>query len=75
LSGGDLLSEDDPGRHTAALRAFEFVDRKVAASWMLVDMSQLYRLAASRAGIIHKQVKRHGASFCGLGGGCARTHP
>jgi hypothetical protein len=70
-----MLPEDDSGRHTGALRAFEFVDRKVTASWMLFDMSQLYRLAASRAGIIHKQVKRHGASLCGLGGGCARTHP
>ena len=75
MSGGDdLLSEDDFGLHTAALRAFKFVDRKVAASGMSFDTSELYWLAASRAGIIHEQVKRHVASLCGLGGGCARTH-
>ena len=27
---------------------------------MLLDNGELYRLAASRAGIIHKKVKRHG---------------
>jgi hypothetical protein len=61
LSGGDyLLSEDDFGLHTAALSAFKFVDRKIAARRMLFDASELYRLAASRAGIIHAQIKRHG---------------
>jgi hypothetical protein len=76
LSGGDyLLSEDDFGLHTAALRAFKFVDRKIVASGMLFDASELYRLAASSAGIIHEKVKRHGASLRGLGGGCVRTHP
>jgi hypothetical protein len=62
-SGGDyLLSEEDFGLYTPTVRAFILVDRKVATSWMLLDTSKLYWLAASRAGIIQKQVKRHGGS-------------
>jgi hypothetical protein len=55
-----LLPEQDFGLHTSAVRAFEFVDGKVAARRMLLDHGELYRLAASRAGIIHEKVKRHG---------------
>jgi hypothetical protein len=59
-SGGDgLLSEKDFAFHNPAVSAFKFVHRKIAASWMLLDDSALYRLAASWAGIIHIQVKRH----------------
>jgi hypothetical protein len=66
VSGGDyMLSEEDSGPHTPAVRAFKLVDRKVAASWMLLDNSELYWLAASRAGIIHKKVKRHGGAYGG----------
>jgi hypothetical protein len=59
-SGGDgLLSEKDFGFHNPAVSAFKFVHRKIATSWMLLDNSEIYRLAASWAGIIHKQVQRH----------------
>jgi hypothetical protein len=58
--GDNLLSEQNFRLHIPAVRAFKFVDRKVAARWMLLDNSELYRLAASRARIIHKKVKRHG---------------
>ena len=69
LSGGDyLLSEEGLGRHTPAVRAFKLMDRKVGASWMLLYNSEPYRLATSRAGIIHKKVKRHGGILCKLRG-------
>jgi hypothetical protein len=58
--GDNLLSDQNFRLHIPAVRAFKFVDRKVAARWMLLDNSELYRLAASRARIIHKRVKRHG---------------
>ena len=74
MSGGDYqFSEDDSGLHTTALSAFKFVHRKVAAGGMSFDARQFYRLAASRAGIIHAKVKRHDASLCGLDGGSVRT--
>jgi hypothetical protein len=57
--GDDLLSEQNFGLHTPAVHAFKLVNGKVAARWMLLDNGELYRLAASRAGIIHKKVKRH----------------
>jgi hypothetical protein len=57
--GDNLLSEQNFGLHTPAVRAFKLVDGKVAARWMLLDNGELYRLAASRAGIVHKKVKRH----------------
>jgi hypothetical protein len=57
--GDSLLSEEDFSLHVAAVRAFKFVNRKVAARWMLLDNRKLYRLAAPRAGIIHEKVKRH----------------
>jgi hypothetical protein len=61
LSDGDnLLSEQDFGFCAPAVEAFKPVDRKVAACWMLLDNSELYRFTTSRAGIIRKQVKRHG---------------
>jgi hypothetical protein len=52
-----------------AARTVELVDRKVAASWMLLDNSELYWLAAPRAGIIHKKIKRQGESPLALGDG------
>jgi hypothetical protein len=52
-----------------AARTVELVDRKVAASWMLLDNSELYWLAAPRAGIIHKKIKRQGESPSALGDG------
>jgi hypothetical protein len=55
------LSKEDFGLYTAAVRAFKLVDRKVAASRMLFDNSDLYRLAAFWAGIIHEKIKRHRA--------------
>ena len=60
-SGGDraLLPEDEFGFLSAAVHAFNLVDRKIAASWMLRDNGELCRLAALRAGIIHKYVKGH----------------
>jgi hypothetical protein len=70
LSGGDyLLSEEGLGRHTPAVRAFKLMDRKIGASWMLLYNSEPYRLATSRAGVIHKKVKRHGGILCKLRGG------
>ena len=70
LSGGDyLLSEEGLGRHTPAVRAFKLMDRKVGASWMLLYNGEPYWLATSRAGIIHKKVKRHGGILCKLRGG------
>jgi hypothetical protein len=56
-----VLSKEDFGLYSAAVRAFKLVDRKVAASRMLFDNSDLYRLAAFWAGIIHEKIKRHGA--------------
>jgi hypothetical protein len=74
LSGGDcLLSEEDFGLHTPAIRAFKLVHRKVAARWMLLDGGEPYWLAASRAGIVHKEVKRHGGVLCELRDGGARA--
>jgi len=58
-----LIPQDDFGFHSAAVRAFELVDRKIAASRMLLDNSELYRLAALRAGVIHKKVKGHDERF------------
>jgi hypothetical protein len=55
----NLLSEQDFGLHAPAVGAFKFVDGKVAARWMLLDNGELYRLAASRAGIVHEKIKRH----------------
>jgi hypothetical protein len=70
LSGGNcLLLEEGLGRHTPAVRAFKFMVRKVAANWMLLDNSGPYWLATSRAGIIHKKVKRHGGVPGKLRGG------
>jgi hypothetical protein len=55
------FSEEDFSLHVAAVRAFKFVNRKVAARWMLLDNRKLYRLAARRAGIIREKVKE---AFC-----------
>jgi hypothetical protein len=71
--GGRLLSEQDFGLHIAAVRAFKLVHRKVAARWVLLDSGELYWLAASWAGIVHKKVKRHGGVLCELRDGSART--
>jgi hypothetical protein len=64
-----LLPEEDFGFYTPAVRAVELVDSKVAASWMLHDSSKLYWLAAPRAGVIHKKIKRQGESPLALGDG------
>jgi hypothetical protein len=56
-----VFSKEDFGLYIAAARAFKLVDRKVAPSRMLLDSSDLYRLAAFWAGIVHEKVKRHGA--------------
>jgi hypothetical protein len=63
LSGGDLFLEANSGRHGAALRASPFVARKIAAIGVSFD-SNLRRLAAAWANIIHEQIKRHGAYLC-----------
>jgi hypothetical protein len=74
LSGGDrLLSEEGFSLHTPAVRAFKLMHRKVATRWMLLDSSELYWLAASRAGIVHKEVKRHGRVLCELRDGARAT--
>ena len=52
-----------------AIDAVELVDNKVAASWMLHDNSELCWLAAPRAGVIHKKIKRQGESPLALGDG------
>jgi hypothetical protein len=57
------FSEEDSGPHTPALRAFKLVDRMVAASWMLLDNSELYWLAASRAVSFIKRSKGMAGSF------------
>ena len=64
-----LLPEQDLGFYTPAVRAVELVDSKVAASWMLLDNSEPYWLATSRAVIIHKKIKRQGESPLALGDG------
>ncbi len=46
LSSDFVFSKEDFGLHSAAVRAFKPADHKVAASWMLFDKSDLYRLAA-----------------------------
>jgi hypothetical protein len=71
ISGGAPLLEEGSRLHTPALRAFEFVDRKVVASWMLFDASERQWLAAVWASIIHAKIKRHGAYLCAL----ATTEP
>jgi hypothetical protein len=68
-----VLSEEDFGLYTPAVRAFKLVHRKVAARWMLLDSSEPYWLAASRAGIVHKEVKRHDGVLCKLRDGGARA--
>ena len=64
-----LLPEEGFGFYTPAIDTVELVDNKVAASWMLHDNSELYWLAASRAGVIHKKIKRQGESPLALGDG------
>jgi hypothetical protein len=60
LSDGDNpFSEEDFGLHAPAIRAFKLMDREIAAGWMLLNHRKLYRLAASRTGIVHEKVKRH----------------
>jgi hypothetical protein len=72
ISGGGPFLEKNSGRHSAALRATKFVERKIAAIGVPFDPNQLYWFAAVLAGIIHEQVDRHVAFLCGLSGG-ART--
>jgi len=64
-----FLPEEDFGFYTPAVRAVELVHRKVAASWMLHDNSELYWLAALRASVIHKKIKRQDESPLALGDG------
>jgi CYTH domain len=64
-----LLPEEGFGFYTPAIDAVELVHSKVAASWMLHDYSELYWLAAPRAGVIHKKIKRQGESPLALGDG------
>jgi hypothetical protein len=64
-----LLPEEGFGLYTPTIDAVELVDSKVAASWMLHDNSELNWLAAPRAGVIHKKIKRQGESPLALGDG------
>ena len=55
-----LLPQEDFGFHSAAACVYELVDRKVATSWIWSNSSAVQRLVTLQAGIIHKEVKRHG---------------
>jgi hypothetical protein len=62
IGSGDnsLLPEGDFGFYMPAIRAIELMDSKIAASCVRLDGGQPLRLAALRAGIVHKKDQKTG---------------